>query len=510
MEDVFYYIVSVGGAISFCLILRLVPYLARLGESISWFYRRYLTNVNIISRHRLIGPFSWADLGFSIIYISLNIIFVFYPNGPNLVKGRRCGILALSNMVTLYASPGVSVLADLLGIRLRTWRRLHRAAGLMICALTGFHIIFNLTGTQPILLRERGIIYGIIASASILLAMLLPLPIIRQIVYPVFYPSHYLLAISVIYATWMHMPRDSSASWYLTYAILGTFGTTFLFEICATFYRNGAFGSRWSKGVIERRDDGSLRIEVVLGRPVVVLPGQYINLWVPSFNPWSWFQVSSFTITSWSVEKQHRLQFLAKRPNRSFGFTWLLTKSRQHLTFLSGPHGLSEPAPRYETVLLIASDAGILAIKPYVEQVFHCIKKKTSKTRRLCLAWHVSGQQMGMNLMTEMAGWINRLIYYNEEDKTHTMVFDPKRLIGLIPGESGTRGQISRSSPNFNDILGQEVQGHRQRLVEDVKAERGKMLVLVSASDKVRDDLQQSAKGYLRWVRIVELDYQPT
>jgi hypothetical protein len=62
MEDVFYYIVSVDGAISFCLIQRLVPYLARLGESIYWFYRRYLTNVNIISRHRLVGPFSWADL----------------------------------------------------------------------------------------------------------------------------------------------------------------------------------------------------------------------------------------------------------------------------------------------------------------------------------------------------------------------------------------------------------------------------------------------------------------
>ncbi|KAF5857596.1 hypothetical protein ETB97_005525 [Aspergillus alliaceus] len=174
------------------------------------------------------------------------------------------------------------------------------------------------------------------------------------------------------------------------------------------------------------------------------------------------------------------------------------------MTFFSGPHGLSEPAPRFETVLLIASDAGILAIKPYVEQVFHCIKKKTSKTRRLCLVWHVSGQQMGMNLMTEMAGWINRLIFYNEEDKTHmlqTMVFDPKRLIGLIPGESGMRGQISRDSPKFNVILGNEVEGHRQRLAEDVKAERGKMLVLVSASDEVRDDLYQSAKGYLRWIQ---------
>jgi hypothetical protein len=59
-----------------------------------------------------------------------------------------------------------------------------------------------------------------------------------------------------------------------------------------------------------------------------------------------------------------------------------------------------------------------------------------------------------------------------------TMVFDPKRLIGLIPGESGTRGRISRDSPNFNDILGNEVEGHRQRLVEDVKAERGKILVI--------------------------------
>lgn len=228
----------------------------------------------------------------------------------------------------------------------------------------------------------------------------------------------------MVYAIWTHLPHGRSGPWYLTYAALCVFGATAVFAVCITLYRNGACGGSWSKGMVVKRDDGSMRIDIYPGRPVLVLPGQYINLWCPSLNPWSWFQGSSFIVTSWSAEEQAILQLFVKCPNRSFGFTWLLlwralANSRRNLTFISGPHGLSEPVPRYETVLLIASDTGILPIKPYVEQLFYCVKKRTSKTRRLCLVWQVSGRHMGMSLLAEMGTWVNRLFQDDIEDETH-------------------------------------------------------------------------------------------
>lgn len=119
-------------------------------------------------------------------------------------------------------------------------------------------------------------------------------PLIRCFIYLIFYIAHYLLSILVAYASWTHLLHGSSGSWYLTYIAISIFGAAAVFAICVIFYCNRACGDYWSKGAIVKRDDGSMRIDVYPGRPVMVLPGQYINLWCPSLNPWSWFQGSSF------------------------------------------------------------------------------------------------------------------------------------------------------------------------------------------------------------------------
>ncbi|KAB8242961.1 hypothetical protein BDV35DRAFT_383595 [Aspergillus flavus] len=467
--------------------------------------RRQLINRHVIGRHCLgIGPFTWASMILCLLYISLNIFFMFYPGGLTLDKRRRCGILALSNMIILYASPSMSYLSDLMMIRLRTWRYIHRAAGWMMCAQTGGHIIFSLTSTESVSRGETAAISGIIASSSIVLILILSLPLVRRFCYPVFYVTHYFLALLVLITVWMHLPSSDKSSWSMVLAITTTFGASFVLEGLYMLYLNGACGERWSKKIIEKRVDSSIGIYLSPGRPVKVLPGQYVNLWFPSLNPWSWFQCSSFIVTSWSPKEQVLLHLFARCPSRSFGFTWMLLwratiDSQRNITFFSGPHGLSVPAPRYETVLLIASDAGILAVKPYVDQLFHCVKKRTSKTRRLCLVWK----------------WINGLFQDDIEGDTRIKmlqisIYDPKRLCRITPGQLGTRGQVYQDSANFDEILKKEVEEHHKRRTEDVREERGEMLVMVSASDTIRYDLQESVKAYSRWVRFVELDYQPS
>ncbi|RAQ69284.1 hypothetical protein AFCA_008633 [Aspergillus flavus] len=247
----------------------------------------------------------------------------------------------------------------------------------------------------------------------------------------------------------------------------------------------------------------------------MVLPGQYVDLWMPSLNPWSWFQCASFIVTSWSPDPQTSLQLLARCPSRAFGFTWMLSwralsGSRHNLALISGPHGLRVPVSRYETVLLIASDSGILAVKPYVDHLFHCVRERTSKTRRLCLVWQVSGRVIGMNILRDMGEWVNRLLYDDIKDETQMLqiiIFDPMTLCTSTTDHG--RGTIYHKKADFDSILDMEVQGHRERLAQDVREERGGMLVMTSASDEVRDRLKRSVRSYLKWVRNDELDYQP-
>lgn len=246
--------------------------------------------------------------------------------------------------------------------------------------------------------------------------MILSLRFVRRFVFPVFYLTHYLLSITVVSALLLHIPSNSLHSKYMTYAFLGVFASTAVFEIGHTAYYNTSWNGRRTEFALKSRNGGSLEVEIVPTQPLRVLPGQYINIWAPSFNPWSWFQGSSFIVTSWSADNQKSMKLLVKPPRRDLGFRWLLflrakRNYYRYLLFFSGPYGASEPVSRYETVLLVASDAGIFAIKPYVDHLFHCVRQKTSKARRLRLVCQLSTTSVALGQ------WVNELLYKDKLGK---------------------------------------------------------------------------------------------
>ncbi|KAB8243443.1 hypothetical protein BDV35DRAFT_395886 [Aspergillus flavus] len=445
------------------------------------------------NRHRWIRPYAWSDVLPWTIYLALNAFFVWYPDGSMETAARRSGLLALTNVCFTYACPSISLFGDILGAKLRICRQLHHAAGFMACVESVLHVLLKWTTKGNIQLGERRMVYGVVAASCRLALLIESIPIVRRLVHPIFFLSHYILCI-----------QPSASSHRRAWLLLGSFSIA-----------TGSWGKKWSKATIERRGDGSLRVDFSPGRPVMVLPGQYVDLWMPSLNPWSWFQCASFIVTSWSPDPQTSLQLLARCPSRAFGFTWMLSwralsGSRHNLALISGPHGLSVPVSRYETVLLIASDSGILAVKPYVDHLFHCVKERTSKTRRLCLVWQVLGRVIGMDILRDMGEWVNRLLYDDIKDETQMLqiiIFDPMTLCTSTTDHG--RGTIYHKKADFDSILDMEVQGHRERLAQDVREERGGMLVMTSASDEVRDRLKRSVRSYLKWVRNDELDYQP-
>jgi NAD(P)H-flavin reductase len=137
-----------------------------------------------------------------------------------------------------------------------------------------------------------------------------------------------------------------------------------------------------------------IRICLYLPRPISVRAGQYINLWLPSVSLWSWAQTHPFIVTSWSLGKYGMLEMLVE-PRQ--GLTKTLARRAKLmgrdgfscLALYSGPHGLTESVDNYESVLLVASGAGIAAVIPYVKYLIHGYNTCTSHVRRVHLVWQV-------------------------------------------------------------------------------------------------------------------------
>lgn len=66
-------------------------------------------------------------------------------------------------------------------------------------------------------------------------------------------------------------------------------------------------------------------------------------------------------------------------------------------------------------------------------------------------------------------------------------ILDPKGLYDMEAGDHGTRGKVSRNDADLDSIMKDEAEDHRKRLAEDVKDERGGMLVMGKSNYQTRN-----------------------
>ncbi|KAI1955084.1 hypothetical protein LOZ58_006869 [Ophidiomyces ophidiicola] len=223
-----------------------------------------------------------------------------------------------------------------------------------------------------------------------------------------------------------------------------------------------------------------------------------------------------FTIVSWSKGEQDALDLIVQ-PRRGLTADLLrLAESSPESSlsspaFISGPHGVRNSVGKYETVLLVASGPGIIAVIPHVKQLIHGYNTKSSRTRRVHFVW----QLRNLDIAVAMQQWLNDLL---AEDVlgdgyilTMSIYLEAGRMAEyrLLFGNH-ERAVIYSGPANFRRIIQEEVSGQYILRLPGVEDERGDMLVIASVSNDLRDELMSIAHGYLHEkVRMLRLEFQP-
>lgn len=242
---------------------------------------------------------------------------------------------------------------------------------------------------------------------------ILALPYFRRFSYKLFLRSHQAFTITSLYGIWCHIPKDSLFSRSYLYIALGVLACTSLIQTIYFLYRNGLFsGNGTPRAVLAseidnqatelRKDETESQAQsekltkmcLVLPRPLDILPGQYIKIWLPTINIWSWAQMHPFMVTSWSRQKKQQVLDLIIQPNGTLSADLVRLNKRAGTgytslpAFFTGPHGINQPVGCFENILLVASGAGIAAIVPYAKEIIHAYDTRTSNVRHVKLIWN--------------------------------------------------------------------------------------------------------------------------
>jgi NAD(P)H-flavin reductase len=166
----------------------------------------------------------------------------------------------------------------------------------------------------------------------------------------------------------------------------------FLVQGVIVIIQNGVFRHHLARATISH-DEGAVKMQLRLARPLKVEAGRYINLWIPSVSFWSFLQTHPFTVVSWAATAQDTLELLIE-PRRGLTRELLDHAKRGYtinpIVMFSGPHGMDLAMDKYESVLMVASGFGIAALLPYLKKLIRDYNTRVGRARRIHVVWQIS------------------------------------------------------------------------------------------------------------------------
>ncbi|KAL5325409.1 hypothetical protein ACEPPN_006534 [Leptodophora sp. 'Broadleaf-Isolate-01'] len=346
---------------------------------------------------------------------------------------------------------------------------------------------------------------------------------------------------ATIYSLWRHLPSKEAFPLAYVYISAGLFSVLLLVQIVLIVHRNGIFRYRLSRAIITDCY-GAVHIRIQHQKGLKIDSGQYINLWIPwmpfvSF--WSFLQTHPFIVISWTPGKQDTIELFVQ-PRRGFTRKLLYHAANGHLrspvVMFSGPHGTSIAMDEYESVLMVASGFGIAAHLSSLKKLIYGYNARLGRTRRIRLVWQLRNQADGIGAVSFLNNALDedklddgRILLITIHLESHDIVIPFGERAIVYPGPA----PLSRifleevSGENIKQpekqIVGQDANKaetweseklREPRLIESGKAKDttrdGKMLVMVSGNDDIRDQMRALVQGHIQaGVSLVELDYQP-
>ncbi|KUL81468.1 hypothetical protein ZTR_10368 [Talaromyces verruculosus] len=508
MDAVNIYGIAVGGILLLLIVARLRRALCDLARVLSILVSKYLVYPYMLNRHRWFGPWTWAGIIKCLVYGASNCVVVLYNVHTYEEASIRAGRLALVNMTVLFMVPHLSVLADILGIPLEACQWIHRAAGWMTCALVTTHVLTIQQDVDP---KQGEILFAIIGAVSLAMIIISTFPVLKKRIYEIFLRTHQALAVLFSYSIWRHLSSGSVFPRLYLYVPLSILCLITVYQVGKFLYQNNFLSSRpkpratitcrpiqppisgnkGGSGKELENDTGSIiKIRVTLGRPLGI-----------------------GAVTSWSPEKQTTLELFVQVRR---GFTATLHQrasasgSASFCAFVMGPFGISHSLSQYETVVAVASNAGIAGVVPYLKQLLYSYNTLTGQIRRLHLVWEVDT----LDMVVEAQPLLNDLL--KDDSLTNGYIFEVSIYTESAHdnGESfGEHGRAFRyhGKPDYNKIVSTEVADDYIERIPSTPERTGEILILTSVSNRLRDHLKSVVRRYLgKKVTMQEVDYRPS
>jgi hypothetical protein len=164
MDPTAKYSLAAGGVFVLLFLIQLIPRLAKLFKGVTIWISKHIVYPYAIDRHRVIGPWTRATVALHLVYIGLNVFCLGFQASSASTAGLRAGTLSLINLVPLFAGPHLSFLADMLGLSLISFHRIHRSAGWMSFAMALFHVSMVIVSGVSFDLSRHANIFTLIAS----------------------------------------------------------------------------------------------------------------------------------------------------------------------------------------------------------------------------------------------------------------------------------------------------------------------------------------------------------
>ncbi|KAH7228605.1 uncharacterized protein BKA55DRAFT_526647 [Fusarium redolens] len=378
------------------IILRCIcpPVLRRLGRRISQWAVRFLAYRGPFRRGSSVDIITWAHILIFLSYLTSNLSCIVIGAGDVAEACFRAGKLAFINLIVLYIGPCLDFIASVLRFRLRVQRRIHAGAGYVVAILSTIHAVgaFSRHGWSAV--DQGHNLYATLALAGIYFILIPIRTFPSWIPYEMLLSIHYLVAGWLGFAMWRHIPTDSQFSLIFLYVVAGIFLGSLAWQVGETVYTNG-----WWFQSVSLSQNGSydyIQVRMTLRKPVKVEPGQYINLWIP-LGPLSGLQSHPFTVANWSIRAQTELKVFVgvKRGLTSKLRDAVKRGLKSNIGLYMGPYGATIAMKGYETILLVATGLGVVAVAPYLQGLVHATRaheiRSTPETRSapVHLIWHI-------------------------------------------------------------------------------------------------------------------------